>query len=105
MKKLILIATLGVAGFANASNGIVKNVKAIKNFVLQDDDKDANNKKLMCRTTSNFMPCNGGSLLDDTTCGETMEQIQECEYHNYWLLVEFHCGSLMANLYKSLSLD
>lgn len=102
MKKIILVAALGIANYVSASNGFVKNSNTVNNIVLNKVD---NIDDLICRTSSNFMPCNGGSLIDDTTCGNSMEEIKQCEYINYWLLVEFNCGPLMAGLFKSLSLD
>lgn len=101
MKKIILIATICVAGFASAKNG--EEIKPANNVhkkeaVKNHESQKANNSSIRCMQVGLFVWCTGEYFTDTMCWGagsgtKTYEQATADENHNGALLNEYICGS------------
>lgn len=102
MKKVILVATICVAGLVSAKTA--KNLKPTKEVekkealeVKEIQDSKKATKKINCRTIGMLVWCTD-TMLSDTVCWgpgsgtATEEQAMSESLHNSQLVNEFFCG-------------
>ncbi|KFF10497.1 hypothetical protein IW15_19345 [Chryseobacterium soli] len=101
MKKVILIATICIAGLVSAKNGEemkpTKEKKEVAKATAQAEEQEEALKAINCRTVGMYVWCND-EMLSDTVCwGEgsgtaTEAQAMAQSLHNAQLVNEFFCG-------------
>ncbi|MDQ1097589.1 MULTISPECIES: hypothetical protein [Chryseobacterium] len=102
MKKIILVAALGIAGLASAKNIDVKKDKNDEKIEKKSKDTKSSEEsealKMQCMQVGMLVWCTN-EVVSDTVCwGEgsgtsTYEQAVSDSIHNSQLLTEFTCGA------------
>jgi len=99
MKKIFLIAALGVAGLASANNIYLKKDgdKEKTEMKKANSNQEDPNGKMQCQQVGMLVWCTN-EVVPDTMCwGEgsgtaTYQQAVQDQIHNSQLLTEFYCG-------------
>jgi len=94
MKKLFLVATIGVAGLVSAKNAEIKTLsKENKLEVKTVESKDSKVfSKFGCWQYGIVIGCTN-EMVVDTACGDTFADAQACMNQNAALMNEFMCGN------------
>lgn len=97
MKKILLIATIGVAGLVSAKDAEVKPTKEVeKKEAVNASADDAEALRMQCIQYGMYIECTGEVIPDQVCYGEgtgisTYEEAWDCITHNGTLANAFFC--------------
>ncbi|MEN4760271.1 hypothetical protein ABEG63_08075 [Chryseobacterium sp. C39-AII1] len=89
MKKIILIAAIGVAGLTSAKETKSLNFEKEKNVSKQTNSEIKS--KMNCYSYGIVIGCTN-EMISDTACGETYEEARQCMIDNGALMNEYFCN-------------